>query len=237
MPSVLVTGANRGIGLEFVKQYLRAGWTVHACCRNPQSAEALEQLRLNDRLFVHLMDVSNQQHIDAVANELQDESLDLLINNAGITDSSGLGLSAADDSDITTYDFDYWEECLKVNLMGPARVTGAFRAQLKKTNTPRVVMIGSGLSSISNTWMAGRYAYRTSKAALNMLMRGLGAWLEPEGIALITIGPGWTQTDMGGPDAKTPVDETVHGMRAIIDRITLKETGTFWRWDGSELPW
>ena len=98
-------------------------------------------------------------------------------------------------------------------------------------------MIGSGLSSIGNTWMAGRYAYRTSKAALNMLMRGMGAWLEPMGIAVATVGPGWTQTDMGGPEARIPVVDAVSGMRRVIDQITIDKTGTFWRWDGSRLPW
>lgn len=237
MPSVLITGANRGIGLEFSSQYLRDGWEVHACCRDPQAADELRALNPAPRLHVHTMDVTNAQQIDALALAIKDASLDLLINNAGVADNAGLGLAAADDSDVNEQDFEFWEECLRVNLLGPARVTGAFCTHLQRGVNPRVIMIGSGLSSIGNTWMAGRYAYRTSKAALNMLMRGMGAWLEPMGIAVATVGPGWTQTDMGGPEARIPVVDAVSGMRRVIDQITIDKTGTFWRWDGSRLPW
>jgi NAD(P)-dependent dehydrogenase (short-subunit alcohol dehydrogenase family) len=238
MPSVLITGANRGIGLEFAIQYLRDGWSVHACCREPDKAFALKELSEHGPLFIHRMDVNNKDHINAIVTALDGAALNVLINNAGITDQYGLGLhEGEDDRDIRDYDFEFWEEALRVNLLAPARITGAFVDNLKGSEQPLVVMVGSGLSSITNTWVAGRYAYRTSKAALNMLMRSLGAWLEPMGIAIVTVNPGWTKTDLGGPNARNTVEVAVTGMRKVLDNLTLEKTGTYWDWEGNVLPW
>ena len=236
MPSVLITGANRGIGLELARQYAADGWAVHACCRHPQAADALRALG-GDVTF-HRMDVDEPTEIAAVAAELGATPLDLLINNAGIIDNYGVGVAEGkDDPDIRTYDFGLWEQVMRTNLYAPARMTGAFLANLAKADRPVVVMVGSGLSSIANTRQGGRYAYRTSKAALNMLTRGFAAWLEPEGVIVVSIAPGWTRTDLGGPSAPNPVDRSVAGMRKTIAGLTMEKTGTYWDWDGKSLPW
>jgi NAD(P)-dependent dehydrogenase (short-subunit alcohol dehydrogenase family) len=241
MPSVLITGANRGIGLELAAQYRDDGWTVHACCRAPDKAESLRSLA-GERLHVHRMDVDAPGDIAAVAAalaEVHDNApLDLLINNAGIIDNYGVGVAEGkDDPDIRNYDFDLWERVMRTNLYAPARITGAFLDNLRAAEKPIVVMVASGLSSIANTRQGGRYAYRTSKAALNMLMRGFAAWLEPAGVIVVSIAPGWTRTELGGPNAPNPVDVSVAGMRKTIAGLTLEKTGTYWDWDGTALPW
>lgn len=238
MSSVLITGANRGIGLELAAQYFRDGWDVHACCRVPGSADSLKGLSGSGTLTVHRMDVDDAGEIAAVSAALRDAPLDLLINNAGIMDNYGTGVAeGTDDPDIRNYDFDLWERVMRTNLYAPARVTGAFLDNLAIVERSVVVMVASGLSSIANTRQAGRYAYRTSKAALNMLVRGFAAWLGPKGIIVVSIAPGWTQTDLGGPKAPNPVDVSVAGMRQTIARLTSEENGTYWDWDGAPLRW
>jgi NAD(P)-dependent dehydrogenase (short-subunit alcohol dehydrogenase family) len=238
MPSVLITGANRGIGLELAAQYLRDGWEVHACCRSPESADGLDGLSGGGTLTVHRMDVDDAADIAAVSETLGEAPLDLLINNAGIMDNYGTGVAEGkDDPDIRNYDFELWEQVMRTNLFAPARVTGAFVDNLAIAERPVVVMVASGLSSIANNRQAGRYAYRTSKAALNMLMRGFAAWLEPEGIIVVSIAPGWTRTELGGPSAPNTVDVSVAGMRKTIAGLTPEKNGTYWDWDGTPLPW
>ena len=182
--------------------------------------------------------MTDADQVSAVAETLAGAPIDLLINNAGIIDNYGFGvLDGKDDPDIRNYDFDLWERILKTNLLAPARVTGAFVDHLSRGDRRLVVMMTSGLASISNTWQGGRYAYRTSKSALNMLTRGLGAWLEPLGIAVVTIAPGWTQTEMGGANAPNEVAGAIADVRKIVDGLGIEQSGTFWNWDGERLPW
>ena len=236
MPTTLITGANRGIGLELARQYLAEGWRVHATCRNPNEARELKDL--SGDLSVHEMDVTLQHEIDAVSDRIGGEAVDLLINNAGIADNYGTGvLDGKDDPDLANYDYDVWAEVLKVNVLGQGRVTGAFADNVAASDKKIIAMMASGLSSMENTWMGGRYAYRTSKAALNMMMRGAGAWLEPRGVIVVSIAPGWTKTDLGGPNAVNTVEEACEGMRAVLDKLTVADTGTYWNFDGRQLPW
>lgn len=239
MPSVLVTGANRGLGLEYCRQYAEAGWRVYACCRNPESANGLGQLAAtNHRISLHKMDVDDAGAVDAVAKALDGQPIDILMNNAGIADSYGIGVAEGkDDPDLRNYDMEGWLALLNTNVIGQGRVCGAFADNVAKSERKLIVMMASGLSSISNTWQGGRYAYRTSKAALNMLMRGVGAWLEPRGVTVLSIAPGWTRTELGGPNAYNSVEDAVAGVRSVIERLTLADTGTYWNYDGKRLPW
>jgi NAD(P)-dependent dehydrogenase (short-subunit alcohol dehydrogenase family) len=236
MPAVLITGANRGIGLELARQYAADGWRVHACCRDLGAAGPLHAL--SAAVTVHRLDVDEPEQIAAVAAELGAAPLDVLINNAGIIDNYGVGVAEGkDDPDIRNFDFDLWEKVMRTNLYSAARVTGAFMENLFAAERPVIAMVGSGLSSIANTRQGGRYAYRTSKAALNMLVRGFAAWLRPEGVIVVSIAPGWTKTDLGGPNAPNDVDVSVAGMRKTIAGLTMEKTGTYWDWDGTPLPW
>jgi len=237
---MLITGANRGLGFELVRQYLELGWTAIACCRNPEGADALQGLvdGAGGRLNIQRMDVNNSEEVGAVARELNGAPIDLLINNAGIVDSYGTGVAEGkDDPDLKNYDHEYWLEILNTNVVAPGRVIGAFADNVAVSDKKLIAMMTSGLGSIANTWQAGRYAYRTSKAGLNMLTRSAGEWLEKRGIIIIAIAPGWTRTELGGPNAPTAVEDSVAGMHAIFDRITIAETGTYWNFDGQQLPW
>ncbi len=243
MASILITGASRGLGLEFAAQYLADGWTVHAGCRAPDRATGLQELAAaptpnGGALTIHRMDVTVPEEIAAVAEALAGAPLDILMNNAAIVDGYGTGVvEGLDDPDIRNYDFGFWEEALKTNLLAPARITGAFVEHLLLAGNPIVAMVSSGLGSVGNNWQGGRYAYRTSKAGLNMLTRGLGAWLEPMGITVAALAPGWSRTEAGGPNAYNSVEDAVTGVRRVISGLGIEQTGTFWDWDGSPLPW
>jgi NAD(P)-dependent dehydrogenase (short-subunit alcohol dehydrogenase family) len=240
MPSILITGANRGIGLEFARQYLADGWRVYACCRAPGKADLLNRLAVdfNDLLSIYRMDVRDGDEVTAVAKALNGAPIDILFNNAGIVDSYGTGVfEGKDDPDLKNYDLNLWLKIFDTNVLSQGRVTGEFSDNVVASERKMVVMISSGIASIANTWQAGRYAYRTSKAALNMLTRGIGAWLEPRGVTVIAIAPGWTRTELGGPNAHNSVEESVSGMRKVLAGLTFKDTGSYWNFDGERLPW
>ncbi len=240
MPSILITGASRGLGLEMCRQYADAGWRVFACCRNPETASGLAPIvdAANGAVTLHKMDVDDAAQVDAVAEELSGTPIDILVNNAGLADAYGTGVfEGNDDPDLKNYDMDEWLQILNTNVVSVGRVTGAFAGHVAASDRKLIMMMASGLSSVGNTWQAGRYAYRTSKAALNILMRGVGAWLEPQGITVVSVAPGWTRTELGGPNAHNSVEEAIEGVRAVLDRLTIEDTGSYWNYDGKRLPW
>jgi len=240
VPSLLVTGASRGLGLELCRQYSDAGWRVFACCREPEASEHLLPLAdaVPERVSLHRMDVDDAGQVEAVAKELEGQAIDILINNAGLADSYGTGvLEGRDDPDLKHYDMGEWLRILNTNVVSVGRVTGAFADHVAASEKKLIAMMASSLSSVGNTWQAGRYAYRTSKAALNMLMRGVGAWLEPRGVTVVSVAPGWTRTELGGPNAQHGVAEATERVRALLEQFTIEDTGTYWNYDGTRLPW
>lgn len=242
MPSALITGASRGIGLEFVRQYLADGWQVYAACRDPEHADQLQSLAKSSggRLELLRIDVTNADEVKAAAERLKGKPIDVLINNAGLVEQVFYGSGAyegKDDPDLRNYDYEGWLDVLQTNLLGPARVCGAFVDNLAAGQRPVAVMMASTLASISGTWQAGRYAYRTSKAALNMLTRSAGEWYQSKGIILVSISPGWTQTDMGGPKATNSVDQSVNGVRKVVSNLMPGDAGKFFNYNGEILPW
>ena len=240
MPSVLITGANRGLGLEFTRQYLKDGWEVHAFCRHPDKAADLSAMDADSRGNIQLreMDIGNKEQIKAAAKELKNLPIDLLINNAGIADGYGRGVyEMKEDPDIQNYDFAFWEEMMRINTLAPAKIIGAFLENIRAGEQKKIASLSSGLGSITNLAWAGKYGYCASKAGLNMVSKGLAEWLKSENIIVISLSPGWTRTGMGGPHATNSADESVSGMRHVIAGLTLAETGRFWNFDGEEVPW
>ncbi|MDC0190535.1 SDR family oxidoreductase [Rhodospirillales bacterium] len=240
MSSVLITGANRGLGLEFTRQYLNDGWEVHAFCRQPDKAAELSAMVAESRGNIQLreMDIGNKEQIEAAAKELKGLPIDLLINNAGIADGYGRGVyEMKEDPDIQNYDFTFWEEMMRINTLAPAKIIGAFLENIRAGGQKKIASLSSGLGSITNLAWAGKYGYCASKAGLNMVSKGLAEWLRPENIMVISLSPGWTRTAMGGPHATNSAEESVSGMRHVISGLTLAETGRFWNFDGEELPW
>ena len=240
MPSVLITGSNRGLGLEFARQYLTDGWEVHACCRQPEKATELSASGTDYPGNLHLrgMDIGDEKQIATVAADLKGHPLDLLINNAGIADGYGHGVyELKDDPDIRNYNFVFWEEMMRINTLAPAKVIGALLENIKAGEQKKIASLSSGVGSITNLSWAGKYGYCSSKAGLNMVSRGLAEWLKLEGVIVISLSPGWTRTDMGGPKATNSAEKSVSAMRKVLSALTLADSGRFWNFDGEELPW
>jgi len=225
--TVLITGVNRGLGLEFARQYHAAGWNVIGTARQPD--EAAELKALGDGVRVVTLDVASSDSVAALAKSLAGHPIDLLINNAGV--GSG-GVNRLED--INVRDF---ETIMQVNTLGPVRVTQALLPNLRAGKGKTVVSISSGLGSIANNTRGGYYGYRESKAALDMFMRSIAAELRDEGFICIAMSPGWVKTDMGGPNAQLTPEQSITAMREIIAALKSDDTGKFWSYNGEILPW
>ena len=232
MPNVLVTGSNRGLGIEWVRQYADEGWRVFATCRHPSEANELNELAAkHEAITIHRMDVTRQDEISALARELLNESIDVLINNAGVY------LEKYDGTNLEKFRFDDWELTLRVNTLGCLRVTSALKEMVARSERRLVVAISSHMGSITEIKDADSYYYRSSKAALNAAMKGLSLELKPRGMGVLILHPGWNNTRMGGRDAPFRPIDTVSGMRQVIEGFSLENTGQFLRFDGVEIPW
>ncbi len=230
MANILITGANRGIGLEFARGYASDGWRVHACCRDPDRAEALREIAQGsgDRVRLHRLDVTDGPGVAELASDLAEESIDILLNNAGVYGPrTGFGET----------DYEAWSRVLTVNLLGPLRMAEGFLAQVIRSERKLIVNISSNLGSLANNSSGGAYIYRSSKAALNAVSKSLSIDLKDRGVTVVMFHPGWVGTDMGGPGASIEPKESVAGMRAVIERLSSQDNGRFFNYDGSELPW
>jgi NAD(P)-dependent dehydrogenase (short-subunit alcohol dehydrogenase family) len=209
VPTVLITGANRGIGLEFARSFAADGWRVIACCRHPEKSQELKEI--GGEIEVHKLDVTDGLAVASLARELADVAIDILINNAGTYGpETGFGET----------DYDDWLDVLKVNTLAPMRLAERFVKQVGKSDRKLIVNISSRSGSIADNTSGGSYIYRTSKAALNMVTKGLAVDLKRHGITVVSFHPGWVQTDMGGDGAPVSVKDSVAGMRAAIDKLT-----------------
>ena len=222
--TVLVTGANRGLGLEFARQYSKAGWHVIGTARRPESATELKGLGSR----VLQLDVTDAASVARLAATLEGVPIDLLINNAGIFPMA---------TTVPEIDFEDITRTLAVNTIGPMRVIQALLPNLRLGAGKTIVNITSNLGSIENNTSGRFYGYRESKAALNMFTRSLAAELRDEGFICIVMNPGWVQTDMGGPQAPLKAPESIKGIRSVISNLTPEDSGTYWGYDGKQLPW
>ena len=227
----LITGANRGLGLEFTRQYLADGWQVFATCRDPASANELQRLtqKAGGKLAIVAMDVTDAKSVRAAAAQVGDARIDLLLNCAGITGVSG--------QKVGKVNYDSWVRVLEVNTMGPLRVIEAFLDKVARSERKLVVTITSGMGSLTDNTSGGSIAYRTSKAAVNMVTRSAAIDLAPQGITCVVINPGWVKTDMGGPNATLTAQESVSAIRRLIEKLGPNQTGMFFHYDGTEYPW
>jgi NAD(P)-dependent dehydrogenase (short-subunit alcohol dehydrogenase family) len=231
MSSVLITGANRGLGLEFAGEYAADGWQVFAACRNPPKAEQLKDLaqKAGDRVSVLAMDVTDRESVRSVAMQLKNTSIDVLINNAGIGGPRGQATG--------NVDYEAWAHVFNVNTIGPMRVFEAFIDQLARSERKLVVTITSGMGSIADNTSGGSIPYRSSKAAVNMVMRTAAIDLAPRHITCVLLSPGWVKTDMGGPGARLTPQQSVTAMRKLIAKLGPGDSGKFLHYDGREYPW
>jgi len=228
--TVLVTGANRGIGLALTTAYAQRGDTVFACCREPGQAAQLQALAKSHAVTVLALRVDDAESVAALANQLSDLALDVLVNNAGVAGGPLERQTAV------AIDFGAWAKAFAVNTMGPVRVMQALLPQLQRAHAPKVMSITSQLGALSLD-LTVAHGYSATKAALNKFMRLAAIDLKPQGIAVGVVHPGWVQTDMGGPGAHITPAASAAGLVKVIDTLTLETTGRFWKWDGSLHEW
>lgn len=223
---IVITGANRGIGLELTRQYLARGEEVVAGVRHPERAHALSAL--TGALTVLPCDVADTASVAAFAAAIPGP-IDVLINNAGVSGEDEQPLDALDYADVA--------RTLDVNAIGPLRVTAALLPHLERGAQRKIVHITSGMGSIADNRSGGAYGYRMSKAALNMACRSMAVDLAPRGLIAVVMNPGWVKTDMGGPAAPTPVEVSAAKMIAVIEDLRPSDSGTFMDYRGRERAW
>lgn len=231
MPTVLITGANRGLGLEFCRQFAEKGWDVIACCRNPAQAGELNELSQRYiSIEIEALDVTQFDQIDNLSTKLSGISIDVLINNAGIYgDHSNHGFGQLD--------YQAWLNTLIVNTQAPIKMAEAFLPQIKRGNKKLIANISSLMGSLADNGSGGSILYRSSKAALNAAMKSLSIGLNAQGVGVLIFHPGWVQTDMGGANALIDAKTSVNGMCAVIENFTLPQSGAFIKYDGKSMPW
>lgn len=223
MPTVLITGAARGLGLDFVKQYAARGWRVHACAREPDALKGIA-----GDVQAHRLEVTDYAAVAALARTLSGEAIDVLINNAGIAGREATVLGSIDPV--------VWRQTFEVNTLAPLMIAEAFVEHVARSQGRKLIAISSRLGSIGLA-DSGRYAYRASKAALNMEWKGLSKDLAGKGVICVVLHPGWVQTDMGGTAATLTIEQSVPAMVKVIDGLKPADSGRFLNYDGAELPW
>jgi NAD(P)-dependent dehydrogenase (short-subunit alcohol dehydrogenase family) len=225
MPTILITGANRGIGLGLAKAYAADGWQVIACCRNP--AEAAE-LRAVPKVEIHALEVTSAESIAALKRALNNRPIDVLLNNAG---------THGDRVNFGQTDPELWLKIFAVNTIAPIQIMAALIDNVAASDQKKVVSVSSRVGSIGLGPTGGNYGYRSSKTALNMAMANAAHEVKARGVAVAVVHPGWVQTDMGGANATVTVDQSIAGLREVIAKVNLAETGRFYNYTGEELPW
>jgi NAD(P)-dependent dehydrogenase (short-subunit alcohol dehydrogenase family) len=227
MSTVLITGANRGLGLEFTRQYAAAGWKVLATCRDPQNATELNTIA--GEIQVLPLDITDYLAIETVSRILRAEKIDLLLNNAGLYGSRAVAFGETDYED--------WFDVFRVNTQAPLKMAECFVEQVANSDKKLIVSISSRLGSIGENDEGQQYTYRSTKAALNAINKSMSVDLVERGITTVVLHPGWAQTDMGGPNAAVDPVDSVAGMRSVIDNLTTADTGRNISYDGSSIDW
>ncbi|PSV54037.1 SDR family oxidoreductase [Photobacterium sp. GB-1] len=226
--SVLITGANRGIGLGLVKQYLSQGWLVHATSRTLETAIDLQDLAShNADLIIHSLDVTNYEQLDQLATRLP--SLDLVINNAGYYGPKGYGFGQTD--------VEEWRRVFEINTIAPLKLIESLYSLLKSGTTKKIACISSKVGSMEENTSGGGYIYRSSKAALNSVVKSLSNDLRDEGFTVIALHPGWVQTEMGGPNALIDIETSAKGLFDVIEHTSVNHSGEFINYDGTRIAW
>ncbi|HEX6956975.1 MAG TPA: SDR family oxidoreductase [Ferrovibrio sp.] len=227
MPTIVITGANRGIGLELVQQYAENGWSVIAACRDPARAEKLTKLRGGIR--IEPLDVADPQGIAAFCEGLEGIGIDILFNNAGVYSQP--------DPLPERIDAGEFLRVLHTNTVAPLDLALALQRNLRRGTERKIVTMSTGMASIGGMSYGGFYAYRASKAGMNAAMRALALDLKEEQFTVAVLDPGWVRTDMGGPTAPLDVMTSARGLREVIARLGPGDSGKFFNYRGEEVPW
>jgi NAD(P)-dependent dehydrogenase (short-subunit alcohol dehydrogenase family) len=223
MATILVTGCDTGLGMEFARQYAADGHRVIATCLDPASARETAVIR--GRIDIVGLDVTDHGAIEKLAAQLKNEPIDILLNNAAI---------ARPHPAFGATDYPFWRRILETNLIGPMKMAECFVEHVARSELKVMAFVSSRMGSIASNNSGGSYAYRSSKAGLNMIVKSLAADLAPREICVLALHPGWTMTE---PGARVPVDESVAGMRGVIHRSGRHATGSFLTYNDQPLPW
>ena len=228
--SILITGTNRGIGLEFVKHYLKNNEKVIATCRNKNSAKDLLELKnTTSNLSLVELDVSNPNSINEFASKITDQPIDTFINNAGVFGPRN--------NEFGNFNAKEWLDVFNINTIAPLLITQKILKNLRLGKNKKLVFISSKVGSIEENTGGSMYIYRSSKTALNQVIKSLSIDLKDENFIATALHPGWVQTDMGGQNALINTKTSVKGMAEVIDSLVLKNSGRFYNYDGSLIPW
>jgi NAD(P)-dependent dehydrogenase (short-subunit alcohol dehydrogenase family) len=228
--TILITGANRGIGLELAGQFAADGWVVLACCRNPAAAGALQALaEQHASIAIHPLDVTDYAHVAALSAQLRDWPIDILVNNAGIYGSGGSSFGEVDPAD--------WRRVLEVNTIAPLMLAQAFVEQVAASRQKVIAVISSKVGSIADNSSGGSYPYRSSKTAVNQVVKCLSIDLAGLGISALSLHPGWVQTEMGGPNAEISTAQSAAGLKSILQAAGPAQNGKFIEYNGDPIPW
>ena len=230
MATILVTGANRGLGIEFVEQYLNEGNEVIATYRNENSSiDLIEMGNERSNLKLLQLDVSSNKSLNSFAENLGDSPIDIFINNAGVYGPRNSSFGNVDEEN--------WIPAIKINAIAPILLTQLIIKNIRSGADKKLIFVTSKMGSIDDNKGGGAYVYRSSKTALNAVVKSLSVDLENEGIVVALIHPGWVKTDMGGPNALIESDTSVRGMTEVISNLDITSTGNFYNYDGSIIPW
>ena len=231
MKNILITGANRGLGLGLVKKYLENNEKVFCTTRNISKSKELILLKEKhtNSLEICELDLLDKKSPNILSNFLANKPIDLFINNAGV-----IGESAQHFKSVS---LNPWIEVLKVNLIAPLLITQSIIKNIEKSSEKRIYILSSKVGSIEDNKSGGMYIYRSSKTALNQIVKSLSIDLKPLGISVISLHPGWVRTEMGGPNALISVEESVNGMVGVISKTSIINSGQFINYDGTRLPW
>ncbi|MBT5217781.1 MAG: SDR family NAD(P)-dependent oxidoreductase [Gammaproteobacteria bacterium] len=237
MKTVLITGGNRGLGLEFVKQYSQLGYKIIVTCRNPNKAKELNTLKENSKtdIKIHTLDVTNHEEIDLLSKSLSNKPIDIIINNAGIIGPFPI-FEHIEKQRFTTMDYTVWEKVLRTNLFGPVKISESFLENIKNGQEKKIIFISSTVGSI-NEGKESAYAYATSKTALNKAISLMAENLKNENIHVLALCPGYVKTRMNAGGANLETDESIKGMIKQIDSLDESNTGTFIRYNGELITW
>lgn len=226
MNTVLITGSNRGIGLSLVKHYLKAGFKVHATYRSENDSEELINLK-GETLSLHQLDVTDYEAVKQLSVQLP--AIDLLINNAGYYGPKGYGFGNTD--------IEEWRKVFEINTIAPLKLVEALYPNLQEGGLKKIACLSSKVGSMTENTSGGGYIYRSSKAALNSVVKSLSNDLTKDGFTVLALHPGWVQTEMGGPNALIDTDTSATGLAQVINNADQNQSGKFINYDGSELPW
>ncbi len=235
MPTVLITGANRGLGLELTRQYLEKGWQVISASRG--SSPTLDELSEQPGLEAYRLDLTDDAALSDFAAAIGERRIDVLLNNAGTMGRYNFAELGLKSGRFGSFDRSEWHEILDINLCTPMRLAELLVDQVAACERGRIITISSMLGSMGLNTVGGLYAYRASKAAVNAMMKSMAVDLAPRGIIAIALHPGFVRTDMSGPMAEIEAVDSAAGMIRVIDDVTLEDSGKVLAWDGSELPW